>query len=186
MGFFDLKGVVEALLSRHGLVDATWGPGAHPAMHPGRTAVLRLGEAECGYVGELHPLVRANFDLPDLPVAVMELNLGVLMGSWGGAQEMQPISVQPAVYEDLVILVDEGIAADMVLKLIRQAGGRLRVDAQLLDVYRGLPIPPGSKSLAFALTFQADDRTLTDDDVQKLRAKIVSRLGRDLGATLRS
>ncbi|MGB9606251.1 MAG: phenylalanine--tRNA ligase subunit beta, partial [Bryobacteraceae bacterium] len=179
------KGVVEVLLARLELKDGTWERGEHPACHPGRTARLLVAGQEIGIVGELHPLVRAAFDLPNLPVAVMELDLDALLAGWGAPAPMAEISGQPPVYEDLAVIVDEATPAARVAALIHQAGGKLLVGLRLFDVYRGDQIPPGKKSLAYSLTFQAADRTLTDEDVRKMRAKIIGRLERELGATLR-
>ena len=175
----------EANTARLSLPVVTWERGEHPAMQPGRTAHLLADGSEIGFVGELHPLVRAAFDLPDTPVAVMELDLDALLAPWGAAMPMTELSAQPAVYEDLALIVDEETPAVQVAELIRQSGGKLLVDARLFDVYRGQSIPAGKKSLAYALTFQAPDRTLTDEDTKKLRQKIVARLERELGATLR-
>ena len=186
LDFFDLKGMVETLLERLNLTEVTWERGEHPSMHPGRTARVLVKGVSAGVVGELHPLVRAAFDLPDLPVALMELDLEVLLAGWGEPMAMADISSQPVVYEDIAIIVDQPVPAGQVATLIRQTGGKLLVDLQLFDIYQGAPIPEGKKSLAYALTFQAPDRTLTDEDVRKQRFKIVSRLERDLGATLRS
>jgi phenylalanyl-tRNA synthetase beta chain len=185
LGFFDLKGIVEALLERLALPGVAWERGEHPAMYPGRTAKLSVNVAEVGLVGELHPLVRVIFDLPETPVALMELDLDALLAPWGVATSMIEISTQPAVYEDLAVVMDEAIPAAQVAALIRQAGGKLLVEVRLFDVYRGGQIPAGKKSLAYALTFQAPERTLTDEDTARLRSKIVGRLERELGATLR-
>jgi phenylalanyl-tRNA synthetase beta chain len=185
LGFFDLKGIAEELIARLALPKVTWERGEQPVMHPGRTARLRIDGAEAGFVGELHPLVRAAFDLPDTPVAVMELDLDALLRPWGTIAPMTELSAQPPVYEDLALIVDEGTPAAQVADLIRQSGGKLLVGVRLFDVYRGQPVPAGKVSLAYALTFQAPDRTLTDEDTRKLRGKIVGRLERELGATLR-
>jgi phenylalanyl-tRNA synthetase beta chain len=155
-------------------------------MHPGRSARLLVDGVSAGMVGELHPTVRAAFDLPDQPVAIMELDVEVLSAKWGAARPMSDISTHPAVYEDLAVILDEPVPTEQVSNLIRQTAGKLLVDLQLFDVYRGQPIPAGKKSLAYALTFQAADRTLTDEDVRKLRHKITNRLNTELGATLRS
>ena len=186
LGFFDLKGALEGLLLRLGLVNATWERGAHPALHPGRTAKVLVNSAEVGAVGELHPTVRAAFDLPPVPVVVAELDLAAILEGWGRKQEMTAFSSQPAVFEDLAVIVDESIPAAQVAGLIRQAGGKLLVDVRLFDVYKGGQVPRGKRSLAYSLTFQAPDRTLTADDTAKARQKIVSRLERELGATLRA
>ena len=186
MGFFDLKGVVEALLLRLGLANVTWERGSHPAMHPGRTAKIVVDSTAVGMLGELHPRVRVAFDLPNLPVAAMELDLEALLAGWGAKQEMRDFSSQPAVFEDLALIVDESIPAAQVAGLIRQTGGKLLVDLHLFDVYRGGQVPQGKKSLAYSLTFQAPDRTLTAEDTAKARQKIVARLERELGATLRA
>jgi phenylalanyl-tRNA synthetase beta chain len=185
LGFFDLKGVAETLVSRLGVADVTWERGEHPALHPGRAARLLVGGAEVGVLGELHPLVRQAFDLPEQPATVMELDLDALLVSWGAAGAMETLSTQPPVYEDLALIVDEATPAAQVAGLIRQSGGKLLAGVRLFDVYRGGQIPAGRKSLAYALTYQALDRTLTDEDTKKLRAKIVGRLERELGATLR-
>jgi phenylalanyl-tRNA synthetase beta chain len=184
--FFDLKGVVEALLDRLGIAGLTWERGEHPGLHPGRTARVMIGGADAGLLGELHPAVRSAFDLPEIPIAVMELDVEALLAAWGAAQMMAEISGQPAIYEDVAVVVDEGTPAAQVAALIRQIGGKLLTDVRLFDIYRGGQVPAGKKSLAYALSFQASDRTLTDEETAKLRSKIVARLERELGATLRS
>ena len=186
LGFFDLKGVVETLLARLELKDVTWERGEHDAMHSGRTARLRVAGQDAGAVGELHPLVRAAFDLPNVPVAIMELDLDVLLAGWGAAEPMADISTQPADLRRRGSHRGRGGPAAQVAGLIRQGGGKLLVDLRLFDVYRGGQIPAGKKSLAYNLTFQAVDRTLTDEETRKLRAKIIGRLERELSATLRA
>jgi phenylalanyl-tRNA synthetase beta chain len=192
LGFFDLKGIVETLVGHLGLTDVVWARGEHPALLPGRTARLLVNGTDAGVVGELHPRARAAFDLaqapargPERPVAVMELDLDLLLAGWGAAAAMAELSTQPPVYEDLAVIVDEAVPAAQVAGLIRQTGGKLLVDVRLFDLYRGGQVPAGKKSLAYALTYQAADRTLTDEETRKLRHKIVSRLERELGAVLR-
>ena len=98
---------------------------------------------------------------------------------------MTPISAHPPVYEDLAIIVDEGMPEVQVRDMIAQTGAPLLRSVNLFDVYRGKQIGAGKKSLAYRLVYQADERTLTDKEVAKLRGKIVSRLEREVGATLR-
>src|SRR5581483_1280749 len=99
---------------------------------------------------------------------------------------VEPISRYPVVVQDIALTVDSAVPAAEVEHLIRQTGGALLADARLFDVYRGEPLPPGKKSLAYTLTFQALDRVLSDGEAAKLRDKIVNRLKREVGAELRS
>jgi len=185
MGFYDLKGMVETLLTRLGL-EGTFEPGEHPAFHPGRCAQVNVGGDVVGVIGELHPLVREAFDLPMQPVCALELDLDGLLAAWGAPRRMVSISVHPPVYEDLAVVVDEGELAVRVRDLIAQTGRSLVRSVVLFDVYQGEQVGAGKKSLAYRLTYQANDRTLTDREVAKLRGKITRRLERELGATLRS
>ena len=184
MDFFDLKGVVETLLGRLGL-EGTFEQGGHPAFHPGRCAGVSVAGNVVGEMGELHPLVRKAFDLPDQPICVLEFDLDELLATWGAPRTMVSLSTHPPVYEDLALVVDEDTPAVRVRDLIAQTGGALVRSVVLFDVYRGEQVVAGKKSLAYRLTYQADDRTLTDREVAKLRGKIVRRLERELGATLR-
>lgn len=184
LDFYDLKGVVEALLAGLGL-SGTFERGQHPAFHPGRCAQVSVNETVLGVMGELHSLVREAFDLPQQPVAALEFDLEVLMGLWGAPRRMTPISLHPPVYEDLAVVVDEETLAVRVRDLIAQTGAPLLRSVVLFDVYRGKQIGSGKKSLAYRLTYQADDRTLTDQDVARVREKIIRRLEREIGAAIR-
>lgn len=196
LGFYDLKGVVETLLAGLGL-EGTFEPGDHPAFHPGRCAQVNVGGSEVGVVqptvvgvmGELHPLAREAFDLPEQPVCALEFDLEVLLAeaiAVGKVRIMQPISRFPAVVQDVALVVDENLSAEEVRQAILASGGQLLQDARLFDLYRGEQIAPGKKSLAYSLTYQAEDRTLTDDEVAKVQERIVRRLAQELGAELRA
>jgi phenylalanyl-tRNA synthetase beta chain len=182
--FYDLKGVVEALLEGLGLAGA-FEPGEHTALHPGRCAQVRVEDDVVGMMGELHPLVRDAFGLPAQPVCALEFDLDRLLAAWGAPTRMVPISVHPPVYEDLALVVDEGVLAVEMCDLIAQTGAPLVRSVVLFDVYRGEQVGSGKKSLAYRLTYQAEDRTLTDEEVARLRAKIIRRLEREMGAELR-
>jgi phenylalanyl-tRNA synthetase beta chain len=185
MDFFDLKGIVEELLDRLGLLgDVRFAPAIHPLFGPKAAQVLLKGQA-IGVLGEVHPAVRRAFDLPDGRAALAELQLAPLAAAVSARQKMQPLSSFPAIKEDLALLVDESVTAEQVEQAIRQGGGSLLRGVTLFDVYRGKQVPAGKKSLAYALTFQADDKTLKDADVEKVRRRIVARLGQTVGAELR-
>jgi phenylalanyl-tRNA synthetase beta chain len=187
LDFFDLKGVAETLLARLHIAGAVFEPLEHPSFQPGRTARLLSGEAvQLGFVGEIHPAVRDAFGLPDRRVAAAELDLEALLAQVPLAWYVEPISPYPAVLQDLAVVVDEVVAAATVQHVITKAGGFLLKEVELFDVYRGEPIPAGKKSLAYALTFQAPDKTLRDAIVAKQVQRIVASLKKELGAELRS
>jgi phenylalanyl-tRNA synthetase beta chain len=188
MDFWDIKGVVQVLVERLRLNDVRYEPSDHPTYHTGRAARLIVGEKEIGTFGELHPLVRQAFDLPQQPVCAAEFDLDALLDMSLGAYAYQAVSRFPAVREDIAVVVDEAITAAQVEATIWNAGGPLRVlrDVRLFDLYRGEQVGAGRKSLAYRLVYQADDRTLTDDDATKIRAKIIKALERELSATLRA
>jgi len=185
LGFYDLKGVVETLLA--GLrLEGVFEPGQHPAFHPGRCAQVSVGDGVLGVMGELHPLVLDAFDLPPQPVCALEFDLEALLAQVGVARTIQPISRFPAVVQDVALVVDEGLSAEEVRQAILAFGGRLLRDARLFDLYQGEQIPPAKKSLAYSLTYQAEDRTLTDAEVAQVQERIVQHLAEELGAELRA
>ncbi|MGD8463970.1 MAG: phenylalanine--tRNA ligase subunit beta [Anaerolineae bacterium] len=192
--FFDLKGVVEALLDRLHVTGVVYEPAQHSTFQPGRTArLLAKGAAGTdgppvviGYLGELHPSVREAFDLPDQRVAAAELDLEALLSQVPPTWYVEEISPYPAVLQDLAVVVDEGVPAAEVGALIHEAGGFLLKEVKLFDVYRGDPIPNGRKSLAYALAFQAPDKTLRDAVAAKQVQRILKRLEQELGAELRA
>ncbi len=158
----------------------------HPTFHPGRCARLMAGDREIGVFGELHPQVRQNYDLPASPLLAAELDLDALLSLIPERYESRPVPAYPPVLEDLALVVDESLPAERVAEVIRQAGGKILADVRLFDLYRGEKIGAGKKSLAYSLTYQAANKTLTDKDVAGIRTRILRRLEQELDATLRS
>jgi phenylalanyl-tRNA synthetase beta chain len=169
--FTHLKGVVETLLQRLHVPEARFVPGSHAALHPVRTATLTVAGQEIGIMGELHPHVRERFELPDQPVLLLELDIGLLLAQ-RRPRRYQPIPRFPAVLEDMALVVDADVPAQAVEDTIRTAGGELLRQVDLFDLYQGESIPAGKKSLAYALTFQADERSLTEDEVRTIYQRI--------------
>ncbi|MBP1694380.1 MAG: pheT [Chloroflexi bacterium] len=190
MDFYDLKGILTGLFEGLHLMEAHYEPADYPSLHPGKTARILLGDGQdsfpVGLMGELHPLVRQNYDLPETPLLVAELDLQVLIDAFDERYTVASVTPYPPVLEDLAIILDEAIPAERVAEVIKRAGGKMLTDLTLFDVYRGGQIGIGKKSLAYSLTYQASDRTLTDQDVQQLRQKIIRRLEQELDAKLRS
>ena len=137
-------------------------------------------------LGELHPLVLEHYELPPTALIAADLDLGALMQVIPERYPLRPVPAYPPVLEDLAVIVDEDLPAEQVEAVIRQAGGRTLSALRLFDVYRGGQTGAGKKSLAYSLTYQSAERTLTDDEVLKIRQRIVRQLEKDLGARLRS
>ena len=189
MDYYDLKGIVEDLLESLHISDVNYKPGDHPTYHPGKCALIYAGEQQLGVMGEIHPAVRERYDWGDTfksPVLAADIDLDLLLSLIPELSRTKDIPAFPAVVEDLAIVLDETIPAVDAEKLIRQVGGKLLADLQLFDLFRGGQIGAGKKSLAYRLTYQAADRTLTDNEVAQVRNRIIKRLDQELGAKLRS
>ncbi|MBE0686448.1 MAG: phenylalanine--tRNA ligase subunit beta [Anaerolineaceae bacterium] len=185
LDFYDLKGFLGSLLEKLHLQSVSYKPTEHHSMHPGKTAQIMVGQTPIGVLGELHPRVKQNYDFLTPAVYVAEIDLEALLPFIPLRFESQPVSVFPPVLEDIAIIVEEAIPADKVEALIRQTGGKLLADVRLFDVYRGDRIGAGKKSLAYSMTYQAQDHTIESGESTALRNKIVRRLERELGAVLR-
>jgi phenylalanyl-tRNA synthetase beta chain len=187
--FYDLKGILAALLGMLHIPDVRYEPVDHPTFHPGKCARIVSGETQVGVFGELHPLVRQNYDWPvtyaKTPVLAADLNLDTLLALIPPLYETVPPPEFPPVLEDLAVVVDEALPAGQVEALIRQTGGRVVAEVRLFDVYRGDQVGKGKKSLAYSITYMAPDKTLTDRDVAGIRTRIVRRLEQELNAVLR-
>jgi phenylalanyl-tRNA synthetase beta chain len=185
MDFFDLKGIVERTMDSLHITDVKFEPASHPSFHPGKCARVLVGARQIGVMGQLHPQVAENYDLPETPLLAADFNFDAVMAAVPALFKVTSIPSQPPILEDIALIVDEVIPAAEVESLIRQTGGRTVTDVRLFDVYRGEQIGAGKKSLAYSLTYQNPERTLTDKDAAMLRNKIVKRLERELGAKLR-
>jgi phenylalanyl-tRNA synthetase beta chain len=184
--FYDLKGVLEAAFENLRIGEARYEPAEIPIFHPGKCARILRGERQAGIMGELHPLVSERYDFSGAPVLVAELDMQVLMDFIPEGYPVEPVPPYPPMLEDLAVIVAENVPAETVAAVIRQAGGNILSELRLFDVYRGAQIGAGKKSLAYSLVYQSYDRTLTDEEVLKIRNRIVRRLDEALGAYLRS
>ncbi|MFK7829339.1 MAG: phenylalanine--tRNA ligase subunit beta [Congregibacter sp.] len=182
--FFDLKGDIEGLLSLTGDADAyRFERAERTGLHPGQTAVLLRGDAEVGYIGALHPTLQKKLGF-DAAVIVAELELDSVLSA--AIPEFSPVSRFPAVRRDLAVVVDDTVAAAVLLANVRAAAGVYLTDLTLFDVYQGKGIDPNRKSLALGLTFQDQTRTLDDDEVNRCLQQVIDSLRENYDAELRA
>jgi len=183
--YLDAKGALEHLLEELGVDGWTLGEPPGPPYHPGRSAAVLLEGERIGEVGELHASVAERFDVGGR-VAAFELRTAPLVAAAAERVEMRDVSRFPPVRRDLAFVVDRSVpAADLRAALVDEAG-ELLDRVVLFDVYDGEPLPEGKRSLAFAVDFRAGDRTLTDEEVGEVVARIAERLATDVGAELRA
>jgi phenylalanyl-tRNA synthetase beta chain len=185
MDFYDLKGVISSVMEElH--IDYHVEPINHPTFHPGKCARILVGEQQIGIFGELHPLVHEHYDFSPNLVVAADINLDLLIALIPERYDMQPVPAFPPVLEDLALVVDEELPAGRVAKVIEQGAGHILTNITLFDVYRSDQIGKGKKSLAYSLTYQSADKTLTDSDVAQIRQRILRRLEQELDAKLRT
>jgi len=184
--FFDLKGVLEQFLGALHLDGVEWKKSRELPCHPGRCAQILVNGNVLGFAGELHPKIRASFELPEQPVCIAELDLDMIIKLAVENHQMDFISNFTPIFEDLAFVMDASLPVEAVTPLILQSGKPLLRRATLFDVYEGEQVDKGKRSLAYSLTFQATDRTLTDKEVGKVRNKIIKRLQHEFQATLRA
>ena len=187
--FFDGKGVVEELLAQLRVEKVRFRPAegdGYAFLQPGRGAEVLAGGTVLGWVGEIHPEVRDAYGI-DLPVVAFELSLDALITCSRDQQAYRDFSSYPAVEMDLAIVVDEGVTCEDLERRLQSAGGKLLRGVRLFDVYRDdKRVGEGKKSMAFALTYRADDHTLTSEEVEKVHQKLVTKVCKATGGEVRA
>jgi phenylalanyl-tRNA synthetase beta chain len=185
LDFFDLKGIVATLVEALNLTEVTYRPATVPYLHPGKAAELVVGEQVVGQFGEMHPRVAETLGFGTRAVLAGEFDLEALRAKTPERHRAVPVPRFQAALRDVAVVVEESIPAERVAAEIRAGGGELLSGVRLFDVYHGENLPPGSKSLAYALTYQAMDRTLTDKEIDQAHKKIENRLRHMLKAQIR-
>ena len=183
--FLDAKGLVEGILEQIGAAGrGVWTNAGIPSfLHPRQAACLQLDGARLGYLGEIHPDLSEELSLPRFLMFELDFE--------GLAQYAPPeISVRslprfPSVERDLAVVVDEAFPAQQIINWVKDLGHSLIEDVEVFDQYRGAPIQEGKKSLAYTISYRAEDRTLTDTEVHALHQDLVSRISELFGAQLR-
>ena len=188
-GFFSIKGILETYLEAIGISSRVAFKALEsadaPFLHPGRSAIVTLDDVAVGLIGELHPAEAMRLDLND-PCAVYELDLSSLIAyGFSPRKTFQPPPKYPAIRRDLALVLDRNSPADVVIKTIWECGASLLESVEVFDVYEGTAVAAGKKSVALACRYRAKDRTLTDEEVNRIHAVLVEQARMRLGAELR-
>ena len=183
--FFTLKGMVESLLTGLGIENVTYEKETnHPTYHKGRCANIIWNGHILGVMGEVHPLVLENFDLAERAY-VADLDYNILMQIARDGKKYQAVPKFPAIERDMSILVKDEVTSQQIETLVKQVSGQLLEKVRLFDMYKGKQITEGYKSLAYELIFRAKERTLVDEEVNKIFDKVLKTLETEIGAQLR-
>ncbi|MDY4507545.1 MAG: phenylalanine--tRNA ligase subunit beta [Candidatus Faecousia sp.] len=183
--FFTLKGELEGIFAGLRLKKASYhAVKDNPSYHPGRCAAVVIDGMEVGVMGQVHPLVAKNYGI-DTDVYCAEISFTKLLQCRLPDATYSPLPKYPAVTRDLALICDEAVTVAQAEEVITAAAGKLLRDVKLFDIYRGVGVPEGKKSMAFSLELRADDRTLTDTDSEGVVAKVLNSLKEKLNATLR-
>ena len=183
--FHDLKGCVEALLGVFQIVDASFGREERISyLHPGRSAKLSFKGQVLGFLGEIHPEILTRYDIPE-KAYLFEIDFEGMIRHVKEEKRFQPLPRFPAVYRDLSLVVDCMLETASLVEAIRGSQDPYLDEVTLFDVYQGIPIQEGKKGASFRIRYQANDRTLTDEEVNQHHEAITGRLRQIFGAELR-
>ena len=182
--FYRLKDACACLLAALG-IEAEAVPGGDGYYHPGRKALLLEGGESLGQLGEIHPDVADAFELGGRRVYVAELTIAALMAHEKPIPPVRALPKFPAVSRDLALVMAEAVCVGPVMQAIYRAAGRELESVSLFDIYRGAQLGPDKKSVAFALSFRAADRTLTEAEIGKAVDKVLAAVKKEFGAVLR-
>jgi len=184
MDIFDIKGIIETVFQ--GLKVKNWGvvPGNHPTFHPLRNGKIIIGGEEVGIFGEIHPEVIDNYRIPG-KVNLFEIDFENLLPNIPSDVKYRVLPRYPSVQRDLALVVREEILSEDIIKTIKSIDEKLIKKVTLFDIFKGKQIGDGYKSLAYSVIFQAEDRTLTDQEVENTYKKIREQLITKFSAKIR-
>ena len=185
MDFFALKGAVEAVLKQLRIENVRFlADTENPSYHPGRCAKVYCGDRLLGVLGQIHPHVAGNYGV-DAELYAAELRFDALYESKGAQPVYQPLPKFPAVTRDIAVVCDKAVTVGELEDAIRKGAKGLLKDVALFDIYTGVGIAPGKKSVAFNLTLRSDDRSLTAEEADADVKSILTALEQECGAVLR-
>ena len=183
--YLDIKGIVENIVDGLGVEKAKYvRESENPSYHPGKTAALLVRNKKAAVLGEVHPDVTENYGV-DVDCYIAEIDLDQLFEAAKTAKKYKALPKFPAVTRDIALLVDDSVLVQDIEETIRKAGGNLVEKVQLFDIYKGAQIPEDKKSIAYAIAYRDENKTLNDKDIAKVHDKILKALEHKLGAIQR-
>jgi phenylalanyl-tRNA synthetase beta chain len=182
--FYSLKGSIENIADILGIKKLNFEFGGEDYYHPGRKAKISIAGRTVGEIGEMHPNILKNYSI-EQSVCVANICLDDLFSFVDDKRTYQQLPKYPAAERDLALIVDDEVAASKIEACIRKSGGKFLESVALFDVYKGDPLLPSQKSLAYSMLFRASDRTMTDEEVNEAIEKIMKATKDDLGAFIR-
>jgi phenylalanyl-tRNA synthetase beta chain len=185
-GFYELKGIVDSLLNKLGIVDIYYDnyeqtpEQSHLSIwHPKKCAEIKIDGQEVGFLGQIHPSIIEDMGIKQ-KVFVFDFDFDILVKLFSAEHGYKPISFHPAAIRDLSILTPQGTKVVDVLNVINRAGGILVKDVDLFDIYSGEGVIQGKENFAFHIIYQADDRTLSSEEIDTLQQKIIKALEKNI------
>lgn len=183
--FYSIKGVIEALFEKVGIYDCIYvACNDNPTYHGGRCAEILSGDKKLGIIGQIHPSVSAEFKI-DTDVYAAIIDFEVLSELADMQRHYVPLPKFPAVTRDIAVTLDKDVEVGEIVKIIKANRKGIIESYNLFDIYEGIQVGKGKKSVAYSLTFRSADKTLTDDDVNPIVNTILKQLEEKLGAQLR-
>lgn len=183
--YLDIKGIMDDLIDEMGLKRFTYKrQSENPMYHPGKTAEVYSGKTKIAVLGEVHPDVSENYGV-GTECYIAQVDLEALYENVHEKKEYKALPKFPAVTRDIALLVDDDILVQEIEDTIKKTGGNLVESTKLFDIYKGKQIPEGKKSIAYAIVYRDNMKTLTDKEINKVHDKILRALEFKLGAQLR-
>ncbi|MDD4721822.1 MAG: phenylalanine--tRNA ligase subunit beta [Acidaminococcaceae bacterium] len=182
--FYDMKGILEGLMEKLQIADYKFIPAQEPFLHPGKSCAIECDGTTIGYFGEVHPTVQENFELGAVAY-LLEIQIEPLVAGATTIPQYQRLPKFPSTSRDIAVVVPTEVTMAKLDKVIHDNGGKLLNEVKVFDLYTGKQVAEGCKSMAFNLTFQDNERTLTDADIDVLIKKIVDVIRETFQAKLR-
>lgn len=183
--FYYVKGILEGLFARLGIKGVTYkGAQDLKGMHPGRSAEIMIQDKKVGYIGQIHPVFAQKYDIDE--TYVFQLDGEQILHFATAHTGMIPLPKYPEITRDLAVVVDGGVTADELRNIIEKTAGSLLESVMIFDVYTDAKLGENKKSIAISCSYRDLEKTLTDEEVQKVHEQVVAALAQEYGAELRA